>query len=241
MKIGIVVIARLQSSRLTEKHLLPVLGRPILSILLQRISAAFTDDLIIATADELDNRRLELLSTKVFYGSRANIPLRLLQVCETLNYDAIVSVDGDDILCAINGMRAVRSALEKGRAYVATVGLPLGMNVAGYSRSFLAHSLANHETETLETGWGRVFDPEALEKIPFPSKPEYDHLRLTLDYQEDFAFFESVINHFKLYIESATDQEIIDYAIASNAYKLNKSVAKQYWEDFQRNVDKEAK
>lgn len=242
MKIGFAVIARLQSSRLKEKHLLPVLGQPILSFLLQRISMAFIDELVITTADEPDNRRLEAFAeygAKVFYGSSTNIPLRLLQTCKTLGYDAVVSVDGDDILCATGAMRSVRSALEKGSAYVATEGLPLGMNVAGYTQEFLAHALSNHEKDALETGWGRIFDKEKLEKLSYPTKPEYDLLRFTLDYHEDFSFFSSIINHFGAHIDSASDQEIIDYAIASKAYTLNEAVAKKYWEDFQRNVSAE--
>lgn len=249
MRTGILVTARLGSTRLGRKHLLPAAGRPLISYLLERIRAEFNKEIadgtacvVIATADEPENRDFENPGNgeaRVFYGSSNNIPLRHLQAAKHLGLDFIVAVDGDDILCSAKGMRTVYGELINGAEYVKTCGLPFGMNSMGYSTVFLQKSLSGYETDTLETGWGRIFDETRLKEIEagFPFKD--NSLRFTLDYKEDYEFFKAVIEDLGEEIGTATDAAIVRRALDARLFVINERVSKEYWENFNRHMEKE--
>lgn len=250
MKTGILITARLGSTRLPRKHLQEADGKPLLHYLLQRIALEFQSELrqgdaliVIATSDEPENRDFERFAGEqvaVFYGAASNIPLRHLQTARAHNLDLIASVDGDDILCSLAGLRKVFAALSAGSSYVKTSGLPFGMNCLGYSRDFLEKAISGHHGETLETGWGRIFDEHCVTDIAFPFKQIKVPLRFTLDYPEDLAFFRELINIFADTIYSASDANIVDAAVDGGFYSITENLVLEYWQNFRENVEKEA-
>jgi len=248
---GFFLTARLGSSRLPRKHLLEANGQALLEVLANRIVRAFEAEfsngrakLVIVASDEQENRELERLASsgaEVFYGSKQNIPLRHLQAAQALGLDAIVAVDGDDILCSTDAMRAVHGGLLRGEDYANTSGLPFGMNAFGYSIGFLQRSLRGNERKTLETGWGCIFDPEKLATCRMKLRGAIpESLRFTLDYPEDYAFFRAITEHFGEGILSATDQEIVDYVVAKHLSEITAPIAEKYWEDFRTTRDRES-
>jgi len=251
MKTGILITARLGSTRLKRKHLLEVNGHPLELYLIKRIQSEFADEikdrnveLIIATTDELENREFEAFcehGVAVFYGSINNIPLRHLQAARTHVLDNIVSIDGDDILCSIKGMRRVYEALAKGTNYVNTINLPFGMNSSGYTSAFLESSLAGYDRDTLETGWGRIFNPKELVSIDIPFGVQDDLLRFTLDYDEDYLFFKALIETLGERVYTVSDKEVIDLVMNKELYKITEPVARQYWDNFYRSMEEEKK
>jgi spore coat polysaccharide biosynthesis protein SpsF (cytidylyltransferase family) len=173
------------------------------------------------------------MGVRIFYGSKENIPLRHLQAAESLAVDAVVAVDGDDILCSIDAMAAVRDGMLRGEKYVSTSGLPLGMNAFGYRRDFLAASVAGNEHKTLETGWGYIFDPSRLANQSLDlglDAPE--RLRFTLDYPEDYEFFKAIVEHFGDEIFTAKDKGIVSCVLAQGLQRLTDPVSQKYWENF---------
>ncbi len=242
MKTGILITARLGSTRLERKHLLPVNNKPILYYLINRITGEFEKELadksvslIIATSDEPENRKFEDFSeygASVFYGSVNNIPLRHLQVAEFHSLNAIVSVDGDDILCSPKGMHEVYKALNQNAHYVKTANLPFGMNSSGYSYYFLSSAMRNHVNDTLETGWGRIFNEKELITLHLPFSIQNKSLRFTLDYEEDYKFFKILIEKTGHRIIEMTDEDIVNIVLKEKMYQLNETISKQYWEDF---------
>lgn len=242
MKIGILITARLGSTRLQKKHLLPVNHRPLLHYLVKRIGHEFQAEMeadqvqvIIATSDEPENRAFEFFcpdGLAVFYGSTNNIPLRHLQTAQTHSLDAIVSIDGDDILCSVKGMRAVYQGLLQGIPYVHTTQLPFGMNSMGYTQDFLASSLQGHTNDVLETGWGHIFDNQQLQDRAIVFPVQNTALRFTLDYPEDYKFFSAVIESFGDAIYTVGDEAIVDAVIKKKLFLINEPIAKQYWDNF---------
>lgn len=248
MKTGILITARLGSSRLKRKHLLEILGRPIIYYLIERIRHEFEMeiknqeiDIFICTSDEEENRAFEpLLNTTTFYGAVNNIPYRHLQNAYRHSLDYILAIDGDDILCSIQGMRAVYTSLINGDAdYVETTGLPLGMNSVGYSTGFLQQCIDNNPHDILETGWGRIFDKRSLLKLPFKEFYNNEKLRFTLDYEVDFQLFERIISLLGSKFIKANDDEIIALTITNELYKLNESISEEYWRNFSNAIRKE--
>lgn len=251
MKVGILITARLGSTRLKRKHLLPVNNQPIMYYLIKRIAHEFCNEmdrnhvkLVIATSDEEENIKLEdftIHGLTVFYGSINNIPLRHLQAAKAQGLDAILSIDGDDILCSTKGMRQIYHVLCNGAPYVKISNLPFGMNSWGYSYSFLSDSMKDHTNDILETGWGRIFNPKQLIDIQMPFSIQNDALRLTLDYEEDYQFFKALILRIGEKIIEASDETIVNIAMKEEIYKINEPISKQYWDNFYTNQKREAK
>ncbi len=247
MKIGILITARLGSTRLEKKHLLPVEGHPILYFLIRRIAVEFRAEMtsqqvaiVIATSDEHENRMFEWFlndGVNVFYGAINNIPLRHLQAAKSCDFDAIISVDGDDILCSVNGMRTVYERLNSGSSYVRTSGLPFGMNSMGYSRQFLESALADRNEKILETGWGRIFDQSLAVDIAVPFPIQHDALRFTLDYDEDYNFFKKLITSLGERVWDISDEDLTDFVLRNEIFMLNEPIARQYWDNFYKMRD----
>jgi spore coat polysaccharide biosynthesis protein SpsF len=249
---GITFIARLNSTRLPEKHLIKVHGVTFAEWMIKRFLNEFKAEiearniqLILATADEPGNRRFETvlksLPVKIFYGSINNIPLRLLQTAQHCNLENIISIDGDDILCS---PRAARLTLEelrrsKNENWVKTVGLPLGMNVAGYRKATLETLQDSIGTGKKETGWGRVFESVKSTTIHAGHYESVPDLRFTLDYEEDALFFKAVIELLGNDILVATDQQIVDIVIKNDLARMNKGISEQYWTNFNNQIKNE--
>lgn len=250
---GILINARLQSTRLPKKHLKLVNNKPIFLYLVDRIMGEFINEIskhelavIIATSDIQENREFENFKKyglEIFYGSISNIPLRHKQAAERYKLGIIISVDGDDIFTSLEGMRMVYKMLLEGSNYVKTNNLPFGMNVFGYTRDFLISNLTGKEPVSLEMGWTRQFDNKYLQTVStgfdFTAFVPNELLRFTLDYQEDFDFFQKVIEFIGEKIYKLSDHEIVDYVFKNKLYTINESISKIYWKNFNRLVESE--
>lgn len=251
MKTGILITARLGSTRLKKKHLLTVNGKSLLYYLVSRIRQEFIQEIenqqisiIIATSDEAENREFERLgaeNVQVFYGSLLNIPLRHMQVANAYELDNIIAVDGDDILCSPRAMRSVYKMLCDGKPYVKTSDLPIGLNAFGYSVDFLKNSVQASSETILETGWGRIFDNSQITdiKLSYVGEQFYEQLRFTLDYQLDYQFFTKIIEEFGDDIVLATDDQILELVVSQEWYKINGQLSEEYWKNFHDHVEKE--
>ncbi|SEA99889.1 cytidylyltransferase domain-containing protein [Pedobacter hartonius] len=248
--VGIFFTARLGSTRLSQKHLIEVNGKTFIEWLVERYIAEFQREIeneeikiFITTSVKKENKKFEDIfksdSVKVFYGSDENIPLRHLQCAEKNNIKYIISIDGDDILCSTQAARILLNKLKLGSDMVYTTGLPLGMNVSGYTVDFLTESLENERHEKLETGWGRIFDKDKIDIIDISGYKQGTHLRMTLDYEEDAEFFAKVINHLKNDILYISDKILIDLILEKNWARLNESLNDTYWANFNKQKQEE--
>jgi spore coat polysaccharide biosynthesis protein SpsF (cytidylyltransferase family) len=241
--VGIFITARLGSTRLSQKHLIEVEGKSMIKWLVERFDFGFKKEILeqkikifITTSDKEENRLFETVfensNVKIFYGSNSNIPLRHLQCAKAHNIDYILSVDGDDILCSIEASKIVLEELINNGNLVKTIGLPLGMNVMGYTTTFLESSLSANTQETLETGWGKIFDQQFTKELEIENNFNCDNIRMTLDYNEDAIFFSNVIKGISEGIISIADKELISKIINYKWYQINESLNDKYWENF---------
>jgi glutamate-1-semialdehyde 2,1-aminomutase len=248
MLIGILISARMGSSRLSDKHFCEIAGRPALRWLIDRITTEFEQEIaigiasvLIATGNYERNRCFSTIatdtSTKVFFGDDNNVPLRHLQAAKLHGFQAILSVDGDDIFCAPEAMRAVFEALIAGNALTKTCGLPLGMNAWGYSSLCLANALEKANPILLETGWGRIFDDLDAHEIAFFCS-DAECIRATLDYPEDLLFFDNCVRNIKGWF-SMPITELVRAIVMHNFQQLNAPVNDKYWENFKMNIKNE--
>ena len=250
--VGILILARLGSKRLPQKHLMKAGGKTFISWLILRYIHEFSSEIdqgrvkvILATSNEEQNTEFENqtkgLQAEVFYGNINNVPLRELECAEQYNFSHIISIDGDDILCSTNAARLVYNKLmsESETDFVTTKGLPLGMNVMGFKKNFLKQSLQKYTGDTLETGWGRIFNQDKIEEIELGSYDKETTLRFTLDYPVDAEFFKVIIEAKADSIISILDDDLIKWVIEKRINKINGNLSEQYWQNFNTEKQKE--
>ena len=252
MKSGILIIARVGSTRLSRKHLIKAAGKPFIQWLAERYLWEFENEvaknevkIIIATASDQENEIFESLFTgsavSVFYGSSDNIPLRQLECAKSFGLDNILSIDGDDVLCSVSASRTVYSKLCGGTKAIKTAGLPLGMNLMGYSLKFLEESLTDGlRSGTLETGWGRIFKDDSFETINLGKYNLDERLRFTLDYEDDAIFFQKIIEGLNKQVLAIKDENLIQYVIENKLYEINAGLNDSYWNNFNSQKNREA-
>jgi spore coat polysaccharide biosynthesis protein SpsF (cytidylyltransferase family) len=247
MKIGLLVTARMGSTRLHDKHLKPLLGRPALSYLLERTENTFKAPVLeglaqvfIATGNASANAALSVLSNdhvNLFHGDDDNIPLRHLQLAKTHQLDAMVSIDGDDLFCSPEAMHAVHEGLKQGLTLLKTTGYPFGMNAWGYSCEALAQAVSTQDHGVLETGWGRAFD--AIEaKVIKLNCTDADKVRATLDYPLDLDFFNAVIAHIPEW-QTLSTPDLVTKIVAQDLHLINASLHDVYWQNFHVQMNQE--
>lgn len=248
MQIGILITARMGSTRLRDKHLRDVAGAPALTWLLARIAHEFSAEIasanariLIATGDRERNAAFGPLAqtagVAVFHGDDDNVPLRHLQAAEALGLDAIVSVDGDDLFCASEAMRCVYEALAAGAPLARTSGLPLGMNAWGYDTATLRTALSHASPGLLETGWGRIFEGMPAHETALTCTGA-EAVRATLDYPEDLVFFDRCAREIPGWASLSTS-DFVAAIRQRDLQRLNASLSEQYWENFNMNVSAE--
>jgi spore coat polysaccharide biosynthesis protein SpsF len=250
---GIIIVARLESERLPQKHLKQVLGVPLIQWLINRLQHNFSEEIksntvkiIVATPNTEANNGFNFLthitSVTIFKGDEKNIPLRVMQCCNSLNIENAVVVDGDNFLVSMEAIKAVISKLSQNCRLVKTAGLPLGMNVTGWKAQFLKDVLDTAKKhELLESGWGRIFRDFDFEKIEFPysSLPVFNELRFTTDYPDDLWFITQMIEHLNKKVITATAEELINTAVENKFYLLNSHLCKKYWDNFYKKIEEE--
>jgi spore coat polysaccharide biosynthesis protein SpsF (cytidylyltransferase family) len=241
--IGVFITARLGSTRLSEKHLIEVKGKPFIKWLIERFQTKFCEKIkkkelkiFVTTSINPENQKFELILDKnqveIFYGSDENIPLRHLDCAEKNNIDHIISIDGDDILCSTEATSLVIEKLLKGFNIVQTSGLPIGMNVTGYSTKFLKKSLEGKKNNKLETGWGKIFDKDEINLIQINEFKSLEKIRMTLDYEADADFFKTVISLTD--VKNISDKSLIKKIIANKWNQINLHLEDIYWENFNK-------
>jgi spore coat polysaccharide biosynthesis protein SpsF (cytidylyltransferase family) len=243
--IGIFITARLGSTRLYQKHLIEIEGKPMIKWLVDRYIKGFINEIqdqkikiFITTSVNQENHLFDTIfknsNIEIFYGADSNIPLRHLECAKANSIDYIISVDGDDILCSIEASKIVlKNLLEKGNL-VKTIGLPLGMNVMGYSTLFLERSLDQNKIEKLETGWGKIFEEKDIITIEIENNLNCEKIRATLDYNEDVLFFNNVITGIGNEINTISDKDLVENIINNNWSIANENLIDTYWENFNK-------
>jgi len=247
MKIGLLVTARMGSTRLHDKHLKPLLGRPALSYLLARIENTFETPMLagfaqvfIATGSVSANAALGIFSNDhvhLFHGDDDNIPLRHMQLAKAHQLDAMVSIDGDDLFCSPEAMRAVYEGLMQGQPLVKTTGYPFGMNAWGYSFAALAQAVSTQGHGVLETGWGRAFDATEAKVIDLQCA-DADKVRATLDYPLDLDFFSSVMALIPEW-QTLSTPDLVTKIVAQDLHLVNASLHDVYWQNFHAQMNQE--
>lgn len=100
MKIIATIEARMRSSRLRGKVLKPILGRPVLQLLIDRLRLAHSlDEVVVATttnpADDAIEELATMLGVGCYRGSEDDVLDRVLRAAKSVDAHVIVEITGD--------------------------------------------------------------------------------------------------------------------------------------------------
>ena len=200
---AVIIQARMGSTRLPKKVMMPMAGKTVLAHVLERCRAidgvdtvccattvAPKDDLIVAEADRC--------GAAVFRGSPTDVLDRYHRAAQMIGADVIMRVTSDcplidpEICASVLRLRA-----EKGVDYAANnmpPGWPHGLDCEAFSADALALAAQTAKDELVRehvTPWLRKHPSISRANLNGPGGSLLDH-RWTLDYPEDMRFFEAL-------------------------------------------------
>ena len=210
MKIVATIEARMTSSRLPGKVLMPVLGQTMLEHLVARLrTVPSLDAIVLATtvnpADEPLAAFAQAHGLACFRGSEDDVMQRVIDAADTVGADVVVEITGD---CPIIDPQIIEQAIRMFNAHdAAYVGnaqvrsYPDGMDVQVFRLDTLKKSAAmttdplDHEHVTLHIRR----HPELFPHVHLVAPPElhWPTLGLTLDEPADYELLKRIMAHFE--------------------------------------------
>lgn len=210
MKIFAVIEARMTSSRLPGKVLLPAAGQPMLAHLVRRLQAvASIDGMVLATTTNPTDDVLETFAKNsglaFFRGSEEDVMLRVIGAAESVGADVVVEITGDcpvidpEIVEQVVRMFGVNQADYVNNCHIRSY--PDGMDVQVFSLDALKRSAAmtddalDHEHVTLHLR----NNPQIFSQLHLVAPPalHWPQLGLTLDEPRDYELLKKIIEYFE--------------------------------------------
>jgi spore coat polysaccharide biosynthesis protein SpsF len=220
---GAIVQARMASSRLPGKVMLPGVGKPLLGHLLERLNFAETLDLIVvATSDRPQDNVIEeyckTLDIPVYRGSECDVLDRYYRAAHHFQLDSIVRITSDCPLIDPTLVdRQVRFAQSRRSDFdLVTNRHPLtypdgldfdimSMEALTYAWTYATEPL--HREHAVPYFWDsgmRVHNFEDPKRL-------YAKHRWTLDYREDYELIKAILTHFSTEQRLITTEEILSF------------------------------
>jgi spore coat polysaccharide biosynthesis protein SpsF len=205
MRVVAIIQARVQSTRLPGKVLLPLRQQPVVSHIIERLS--FCDkvtDTVLAVPDDEENTVLRklALSAGVDYctGPLDDVLERYLKAAKASEADFIVRVTGDSpLICPYIVDVTVEAVFEGGNDYAVMRGTPLGIEPEVMTKDALekidklAGSQEMREHPTLAVFENpKHFKTRILKPPEGYARPEY---RLTLDTKQDYILLRDIYDN----------------------------------------------
>ncbi len=216
-----IIEARISSTRLFKKVLMPICGKPALHLLIERVEqSSAIDKVIVATTTEDEDEEIAKAvsnwGTAVYRGSRDDVMSRVLEAAKAYETDIIVGLTGDNLLIDGHLIDAVVEFLLKGKYdYVTTTHMhhskkwdaertfPPGITVQALWRRVLEEvNREDFEPRLREYSTFRVYDqPERFRLGAFQCQGKFEtfnrpQYRLTMDTPEDFEVVSMVFEQF---------------------------------------------
>lgn len=205
-RVAFIIQARMQSTRLPGKILLPLplgKGKPLLSWITDELhKSKFNADIIIATSLSSENTVLESFCESrgllCFRGEEDNVLSRFVQIAKRHDYDCIVRLTADNPILDIEVLDSVISHhFENDSDYTSTAVLPTGMNSEVISAKALLDQ-ENHDLSQADREHVTLFIRNSGKYKTVLYNPDINSaltgLRLTVDYASDYALAATILS-----------------------------------------------
>ncbi len=205
MKIACTIEARMRSTRLPNKVMLPILQKPMLELMIERLRRVpEIDEIVIATTTDSSCEPIVELGSRlgvtVFRGSEKDVLDRVLKAAQAVSADLIVETTGDcPLIDPATISRVIRALREGPYDYCSnrqTRTFPVGMDVQVFPTRVLADVAsrtddpADHEHVSLY-----IYEHPGRYRLKYVESglpPNDSDLRLTVDTPEDFALIRAI-------------------------------------------------
>ncbi len=209
MRIVAVIQARMGSSRLPGKILMPLAGKPVLRHVIERVQmASVFDEIAVATTNrDIDDeaaRLAALWGATVIRGDEDDVLSRFGVAAEMTNADAVMRITADCPLIDPETLAAMVGQYQHGDFALITNArhrtFPRGLDAELFSRSALEIMLkeARDVSQREHVTPFLYAHPHRFAIFDWTSQSDHSELRLTLDTPEDYE----LLNHI---FDSASD------------------------------------
>ena len=213
-KVTVILQARMSSSRLPGKVLVPINGTPLLARQLERIKRSkLVNQIVVATSTEASDDPIELLCQELrvecYRGSLHDVLDRFYQAASNYQSDVVVRLTGDcPLIDATIIDTAVYEHLNSKNQYTSNSILPDDPEHTFSYADGLDVEVLNFET--LKYVWQNTTESYYREHVTsyirthseefaighLHHQPSLAHYRLTVDQPEDMTLIERVFKHF---------------------------------------------
>lgn len=204
MRIVAIIQARMGSSRLPGKILMPLAGRPVLRHVIERarLSGVFAS-VVVATTDRNIDDEVALLAEDwgalAVRGDEADVLSRFGLAAEASSADAIMRITADcplidpDVLAAMVSRFVTEQPLDLLSNCISRT-FPRGLDAELFTRAALDNMLTDASTEAQREHVTPYLyaNPQLFRVAEFFNESNASHLRLTLDTPEDFDLLDRV-------------------------------------------------
>jgi|APSaa5957512622_1039677.scaffolds.fasta_scaffold00261_3 pseudaminic acid synthase len=207
-KIGIIIQARVGSTRLPNKVLMDISGQPLLKHVVERCKLANVDDVIVATSTNLENDAIEEFCKEngysYFRGSENNVLDRFYQTAKKFNLDAIIRVTGDCPLISPGVIDLLIEKFKEGNfdyaSNAAKRSFPRGLDCEIFSFNALekTHYLAKEQKDCEHVTPFIYGNPEIFKVGHLIADQDLYHpeIRLCVDTEKDFELIKKIYDKF---------------------------------------------
>ena len=216
--------ARMNSSRLPGKILLPLAGKPSLERLVERArKSKKVDEVVVATTVSASDDAVEQWAQKagvsIYRGSEEDVLLRVLEAARAYRGDVIVELTGD---CPLIDPTMIDSLIEMYQNsdfdYVSNVlerTYPRGWDVQVFARKILEEvNLSTNDLADRENVSLYIYEhPERfkLGGMKAPKELYGPDIRICVDTLEDFQLVEAVYNALYFKNSDSTAYDVMDF------------------------------
>ena len=230
MRIGAIILSRMDSTRFPGKALASVGGKPLLAFVLsfcQKIHGL--DEVAIATSSRrVDNPLLDfanLHGIPCIRGSTNNVASRFLLAMEALNLDAAIRINGDSPLnntqLLSDGIRLFKRGNYDLVSNVPARTYPYGMSLEVVGKTAMARACrlmitASHREHVTKYFYDNSDDFSFF--LVESGNPDFADVQLAIDTAEDFERFKWIIDRLEC---DVADADISSLVRLSKEYFLN--------------------
>jgi len=222
------IVARLKSTRLKKKVLLPFHNDAMVFDLINYVQKSKSiKKTVLATSFLPDDDELEVQANKrniqIFRGEPLDVTRRLIDLAESYKAKALFRITGDMPFAdpmLMDEMNKLR--LENDLDYVRAQNMPLGMSAELFKIDYLMKLYLNNPNpdESEYLGWFVILDKEAKKGCLSVEYKDInlDHYSLTVDYQQDLDICKKLLK--KIGKKNISNINLID--ILNNINELEK-------------------
>lgn len=205
MKTGIIVQARMGSTRLPGKVLMDLCGAPMLVRVIERLKQARgVDEIIVATsthaADDMVEKTAQSQGIKVFRGSEDDVLSRYYYAAKQQKLDIVIRVTAD---CPLIDPGVISDILEfyKNNQYDIVSNAtadpqyrtyPRGLDTEIFSFAALENAFFNATKQSHREHVTLFIYENTDKKYYYKQKDDKSYFRWTVDTQEDFELVENI-------------------------------------------------